>query len=118
MCTPADAAANGKRIGSIGDGHLENREVQGGPFGGLLAFLPILRLVGRMKTLHCCLMAFDVPCPTNGELMHSRGHYVYAGARRSKWTMSWIHWGQARGELGDTSSTRWVVIGLFYPYCT
>ena len=38
MCTPGDAAANGKGIGSIGDGHSENREVQVARFRVLFAF--------------------------------------------------------------------------------
>ena len=42
MCTPGDAAANGREIGSIGAGHLDNREVQVAPFRVLLAFFAFL----------------------------------------------------------------------------
>ena len=50
MCTPGDAAANGQVIGSIGDGHWEKWKTPVGPFGVLWLLLPILPLVGRMKT--------------------------------------------------------------------
>ena len=44
-------AAPQKRIGSIGNGHLENWKGQVGRFGGVLAFLPIMRLTNKIKTL-------------------------------------------------------------------
>ena len=50
MCTLGDAAANGKGIGSIGDGPAESWRPQVGALGGLLAFLPMLRRVDIMRT--------------------------------------------------------------------
>ena len=37
MCTPGDSRASAKGIGTIGDGHLENREGQVRHFGGFIA---------------------------------------------------------------------------------
>ena len=49
MCTPGDAAANGKGIGSIGDGRRTGGHKLD-PLGGCWLLLPILRLVDKMKT--------------------------------------------------------------------
>ena len=74
MPTPADTAATPKRIGSIGDEHLKNSKRQVGPFGGLLSFLPILRIVDRMKTPARLTNGIRrvVPCP--------RGANAHVGA--------------------------------------
>ena len=71
MCTRGDTGANAKRVGSIRDGHLENREAQVGHVGGLLALFARTASRGlERKALHCCLMAFDVLCTANKESMH------------------------------------------------
>ena len=51
LYTPGGAAATAQGVGTIRDGHLEDRQGQVGRFGGSApSFLLAMHLVGRVKT--------------------------------------------------------------------
>ena len=72
MCKLGDATASGKEGGSTGDWHAESYKAQVAPIGGLLAFfLPMRRLVGRMKTPALLIDAIRLFYLARGELIHN-----------------------------------------------
>ena len=117
MCTQGDTAANGKEIGSIGDGHWVNWKGQIGPLEGFLGlFCQCYAFLARMKTAALLTdgIRLVVPCQRG---MHAKARHVYVREHRSEWKRKGVRGGRAFGERGAQVALLGGDIRLFCPYC-